>query len=113
MNSIQEKAYAVAKLKSKLRVNWAETGRIISTIHWQAGQELRLGLLAKLVSKVRKRRFKKKEGFGGEAKLIMRQQGQGSFELKPLGVYLWLDSSRNHKRCLQGIMAAMVVDVRS
>ena len=44
--------------------------------------------------------------------LITRQQEQGIFELKPLGVYLWLDSSRNPKRFMQRRMVVMAVGIR-
>ena len=44
----------------------------------------------------------------------MRQQEQGIFELKPLGVYLQLDSSRNlkRKRRMQRRVVAMAVGLR-
>lgn len=62
----------------------------MSIIHWQ---ELRLQLLEKLIPKITEKNIKKKKRtlvVGGKipAKLIMRQQGQESVELKPLGIHL-------------------------
>lgn len=91
----------------KFRVNWADIRKtnLYRALASRAGAKMTAS--GKLRSKVRRKRWGKTP-----AELITRLQGQGSFVLKPLGIHLQSDSSRNPKGCLWGITAVMVADAR-